>query len=265
MAQEKPAQRVVWVASGLRRITLAFSILLLLPFYVSIGPMLFTRLKHGLLMDAFWLGLIGLCFTAIMALLVLQLVHAVRNRVVLDGETLQFTLPSVAGNIAGTAMFSKTIPIKDVRAVETREEIYGGSLAPVRVVATRIITREGEPVVLGFANPENTDQTFPFPKIGQMVAERAGVQVNASGAVRRSVSRRLLGHTGNNGGQDAVTPQELAAIQTRHGHAMRAVIAGFVLLMVGGIAVDLMTASRTSFAQLSSDAPEPKKQEPKKK
>lgn len=257
--------RQVWAASGLRRVTLAFSVLILLPFYVSIGPMLFTRLKHGLIVDAIWLALLGLAFTIVMALLVLQLVHAVRNRVVVDDEKVAFTLPSVAGNIAGTAMFSKSVPIKDIRAVETREEIYGNALAPVRVVATRIVTREGEPVVLGFTNPENTDQTFPFPKIGEIVAKRAGVEVKHHGAVRRSARQRLLGHTGGARENEAVPPAEIAAIQVRHGHAMRAVVAGFVVLIIGGIAIDLLTASRTAFAQLGADAPAAKKAEPKSK
>jgi hypothetical protein len=262
MASEKPAQksgqRRIWQASGLRRVTLAMVFLLLLPFYVSIGPMLFARLSHGLLVDAFWLGLIGLAFTAIMGLLLLQLVHAVRNRVVLDDQALTFTLPSVAGNIAGTAMFSKTVPINNVRAVETREEIYGKRWAPVRLVATRIVTREGEPVVLGFSNPENVDQTFPYPEIGRLVAERAGVEMTAHGAVRRSVAHRLLGHTGK-AGNEALPKEEIEAIQALHSRTMRGLIAAFVVLIIGGITIDALTASRTAFAQFGVEAPTTKK------
>ncbi|MFM2421828.1 MAG: hypothetical protein RL291_358 [Pseudomonadota bacterium] len=264
-AQAAPGQRLVWAASGLRRVTLAFIFLLLLPFYASIGPMLFTRLRHGLLADAFWLSLIGLAFTAIMALVLIQLVHAIRNKVVIDDEKISFTLPSVAGNIQGLAFFSKTLPLKDIRAVETREEIYGSALAPVRLVSTRLVTREGEPVVLGFMNPHNTDQTFPMTKIGGIVAERVGVKVTEHGAVRRSATGRLLGHTGSAAGKDAVTPQELEAINQRHKLAMRAVIAGFVMLFAGGIAVDVLKTSSTTYAPLLSDEVKDQPKSPQKK
>lgn len=260
--QTPAPQTMVWAASGLRRITLAFAILLLLPFYVSIGPMLFNRARHGLALDTLSLAILGACFTVIMGLLLIQLIHAVRNRVVISTDKVTFTLPRVTGAIAATQMVTRSIPFSEIRAVETRDEIYGGALAPVRLTATRVITREGEPVVLGFSNPENTDQTFPFPKIGALIAERAGVTVASQGAVRRSATSRLLGHSGRTVGQDTVATEELLSIKTRHAIAMRAVIAGFVVLMLGGIAIDALTASRTAYAPLTADAqavPAPKK------
>jgi hypothetical protein len=259
------AETRVWQASGLRRITLAFAILLLLPFYVSLGPMLFTRLWHGLIVDSLWLALLGACFTVIMALLVIQLVHAIRNRVVLSADKITFTVPSVSGAIAGTRMFSKSVPLADIRAIETREEIYGNALAPMRLMATRVVTREGEAVVLGFTNPENPDQTFPYPKIADDIAQRTGLQVAHHGAVRRNAVNRLLGTTGRNPTDDKVTQEELEGVKVRHGRAMRVIIGGFAALFIAGILIDVFSASRTAFAPLSDDGAPTKKEAPAKK
>ena len=102
MAQANPATQSAptappmrWQAGGARAVILSFIFLLLLPFYLSIGPMLFLRLRHGLWVDTLGLAVLGALFSALMLLILMHLVHSVRSRVRLDENEVRFTLPAV--------------------------------------------------------------------------------------------------------------------------------------------------------------------------
>ena len=151
--------QTVWHGGNARRLLLAFAFLLLLPFYASIGPMLFQRVSRGLIGDAVSLGLLGLLFTALMGLILHQLVHAVKTRVAVDNTGTSLTVPTTGrrGPFALLGYTTRHVPHADVVAVETRTEVYGGSLAPMLLTSTRLTTKDGQHVVLGYTNANDTD------------------------------------------------------------------------------------------------------------
>jgi hypothetical protein len=146
---------------------------------------------------------------------------------------------------------NREIPYDQIEAVETRSVLFGNALAPVLLRATRLKTKDGQHVRLGNVNEDNVDAALPFPEIGRKIAERARVNVIDAGTVRRSVQRRVLGLIGRKTPIEAsppLTEAETAELATRHARAMKYLIAGMAVLVVLGIAIDVFTTPRTSYA-----------------
>jgi hypothetical protein len=114
--------------------------------------------------------------------------------------------------------------------------------------STRVVTKDGEKIVLGRINEHDVDAMIPFPAIGEQIAERAGCPVTDSGMVRRSVRRRLMGIRSTPAENVPLTEPEIATCNASHRRFMQGLIAATVLLLIGGIAIDAMTASPTSYA-----------------
>jgi hypothetical protein len=252
-----------WQSGGGRRIVLAFAFLLLLPFYASLGPMLFQRASRGLIGDTLSLAVLALAFTALMALILQQLIHAVRTRVTVSADGVKATVPAVGarGPFFMWNYITRDIPFSDVAGIDTRNEIYGRKLAPVLLTSTRIVTKTGEPLVLGYANANDAQPQFPFTEIGAEIAKRAGVAVSDHGTVHRSWRQRV-GLTTSTNDAARLAPEEIAAINAAHTRNIRVMIGALALLVVGGITLDVATASRTSFAEMGAGLAKP---EPKKK
>jgi hypothetical protein len=255
MAEAAQAERVVYEAGGGRKLFLSLAFLILFPFYVSLAPMLFQRLSRGLWLDTIGLMIFSTIFTALMALLAVQLYQALRSRVVLGPTSVNVTLPEGSGATPMLRFVNREIPYDQIQAVETRCVLFGNRWAPVLLRSTRLVTRDGHHVRLGNVSEDNVDQYLPFPEIGAKIAKRAGVSVLDGGMVRRSIERRILGFIGRKTtieDSPAVTHAELAEIGSRHKRTMRALMVVLALLVAGGITIDILTAPRTSFATVGS-------------
>jgi hypothetical protein len=256
------ATRTVYEAGAGRKTFLSLAFLVLLPFYVSLFPMLIQRLVHGLWFDTVELMVFGLVFTGLMGLLAIPLYHSLRARVELGDSSVKLTLPQGSGATPMLRFVSRELPYDQVQAVETRCVLFGNALAPVLLRATRLVTKDGQYVRLGNVNEDNVDAALPFPEIGAQIAARAGVSVVDGGTVRRSVERRLLGLIGRKTPPEAsppLTEAEIAELSGRHTRAVRNLVIVMAVLVVGGIAIDLFTESRTSFATAGAPAPAAKK------
>jgi hypothetical protein len=125
--------------------------------------------------------------------------------------------------------------------------LFGNAMAPVLLRATRLLLKTGERVRLGNVSEDNADAALPLPEIGAKIAERAGVAVVDAGTVRRSIEKAILRFFSRKTRPEAsppLTDVERAEINDRHASAMRYLIA------VVGIAVDVLTAPRTSYAAI---------------
>lgn len=253
MAQAAKAERTVYEAGGARKTFLALAFLILLPFYSSLPAMLITRLVHGLWFDTIGLMIFSAIFTALMVLLGVQLYHAIRARIELGDTAVRITVPQGSSAQPMLRFVSKEIPYDQIQAVETRSVLFGNAMAPVLLRATRLRTKDGQHIRLGNVNEDNQDQALPFPEIGAKIAERARVDVIDGGTVRRSIERRALGLIGRKTPPETsppLTELEIAEINGRHKRALRNLVIGMSLLVLVGIAIDLITAPRTSYAIL---------------
>ena len=136
--------------------------------------------------------------------------------------------------------------------------LFGNAMAPVLLRATRLLLKDGEHVRLGNVNEDNVDSALPFPEIGAKIAQRAGVKVVDAGTVRRSIEKPVLKFFGRKTPPEVSPPLsegEIAAINARHARAMKYLVAGMAALVVAGIAIDVFTAPRTSFALGGAEAP----------
>jgi hypothetical protein len=248
------AETKTWQSGGGRRIVLAFAFLILLPFYVSLGPMLYQRVSRGFVGDTLALTVLALVFTALMALVLQQLVHAVRTRVSLTETGIDATVPKVGrrGPFFLLGYETRSIPYGDVASVDLRTEVYGGSLLPVLLTSTRVVPKSGPPLVLGYTNANDHEPQLPYPEMGRDVAERAKVTVTDHGTVRRSVGARVVGMTSASDQATRLDETELNLLNAAHTRNVRVMVAGLALLVVGGIAIDFVTASRTSFAEMGA-------------
>jgi hypothetical protein len=241
--------------------------------------MLFQRASRGLIGDTAALLLLALAFTALMGLILQQLIHAIRTRVSLDAVGLKMTVP-VVGKRGPFFLFhyaSHDVPYTQVSGVETRSEVYGGTLAPLLLKSTRVMLKDGPGIVLGYTNANDALPQMPYPEIGAELALRAGTRVVDHGVVHRSLQGRILGSslgrslglTSQAEAVSTVAPAAIATLNAAHTRNLRLLVGALTVLVIGGIVIDFATASRTSFAEMgaglanpsTSAAPVPKKKQ----
>ena len=251
-------ERTVYEAGFGRKFFLSLAFLVLQPFFASLPAMLVSRLIHGLWFDTIGLIIFSALFALLMALLAVQLYQSLRSRVELGDTSVKLTLPQGSGATPMLRFVNTEIPYDQIDRIETRCVLFGRTWAPVLLRATRIVTKDGRHVRLGNVNEDNVDSALPFPEIAAKVAERAGVGIVDGGLVRRSIQRRVLGLIGRKTPLEdspAVTDAELAEISGRHARAMRYLVIVMAVLVVGGIAIDVLTAPTTSFATVGASGP----------
>ena len=258
----KAPERKVYEAGAGRKTFLSLAFLILLPFWASLPAMLIQRLMHGLWLDTIGLMVFTAIFTGAMALLAVQLYQSLRSRVEFGETGVRITLPQGSGATPMLRFVNREIAYDQIEAVETRSVLFGKALAPVLLRATRLRTKDGGHVRLGNVYEDNVDAALPFPEIGARIAQRAGCQVIDGGTVRRSIERRVLGLLGRKTAIEEsppLTEAEVAELNSRHARAMKYLVVIMAVLVVGGIAIDVFTASRTSFATVGASAPAAKK------
>jgi hypothetical protein len=237
----KPVRTVYESGAG-RKLAFSFVFLLLLPFFVSLPAMLYWRISQG-----HWVGTIGLMilaagFTFIMFLVIIELMHSLRARVELGDKSVKMTLPSGRGPTPVLRYATREIPYDQIQAVETRREVYGGSIAPTLLKGARLILNDGSPVRLGYVSEANTDPCLPFPEIARQIADRAGLAVNDRGNVRRSIQKKFLGLKKEilDEEEGPVEEAEIEALNESHHRWVMRLIGLLGVLIVLGIAVDII-------------------------
>lgn len=230
--------------SKARRITFSVVFLLLLPFYISLGPMLYARVSHGTPPGTLGLVLIAVCFSVIMFFIVTQLIFAIRSRVLFKEDAVKFTLPD--GN-RPTPMFKYStheIPYADVARVETYRELYGSALTPVVLQGARVMTKDGKRIPLGFVSEANVDPSLPFPEIAGQIADRANTEISDCGCTRRRFPERVLGFSSGTHSETPIENFNIKKASRSHAAAVTAVVLALGALVAFGIVQDLIAAGK---------------------
>lgn len=235
-------ERTVYAAGGGRKFAFSFVFLLLLPFFISLPPMLFWRVSQGHWNGTLGLIILGAAFTFIMFLLFIEVMHSLATRIELGDKSVKMTLPAGRGPTPIVRYRTHDIPYDQIKAVETRREIYGGSVAPVLLQGARLILKDDTPIKLGYVSEANTDPCFPYPQIAQQIAERAGLKVEHKGNVRRSVQKKWFGFAKGllTPGDGVVEEHEIDALNKSHRSWVMRIIGLLVALVVIGIALDII-------------------------
>ncbi|MCK5551244.1 MAG: hypothetical protein KAI41_11990 [Hyphomicrobiaceae bacterium] len=235
-------EQTVYESGAGRKLAFSFIFLLLLPFFVSLPPMFFWRLSQGQWLDTIGLMILAAGFTFVMVLVIVELMHSLRARVELGEKSVKMTLPSGRGPTPVVRYATHDIPYDQIQAVETRREIYGGSVAPVLLKGARLILKDGSKVPLGYVSEANTDPCLPFPEIARQIAERAGLSVNDRGNVRRSVQKKFFGFKKEivDEEEGPVEEAEIEALNKSHHRWVMRLIGLLAVLVVLGIALDII-------------------------
>lgn len=237
-------ERIVYRASGGRRVAFSFIFMLLLPFFVSLGPMLWSRISHGLWDGTFGLMVIGAGFAVVIFLVFVEMLHSIRSQVELGNTAVRLTLPSGRGPQPMLRYQTHEVPYKDIAAVEMRREVYGGFLAPMMLKGARIITKSGDKIRLGYVNEANVDPAFPYVEIAERIANRAGVAIIDGGNVRRMMTKKVLGIMSGPREKTSIDEQQMRELNRKHARLMGILVLGLVVLIAVGIVGDLMQPPR---------------------
>lgn len=252
-----PPETLVYEPGGAQKTVFAFVVLLLAPFYASLPPMLYQRFAAGVWLDTWGLVVIAVAFTILMALLIFELIYALAARVEVGAKALEFTLPRGGpGALPTLAYETRHIDYDEIAAVEQRAEVYGGTIAPVVMVSTWIRTKSDERVLLGAVNRNNVDHVFPFTRIAEQVAERAGVDVIDIGMVKRPVRDAVLGMRSHEAADAPLPDEAVASVNSRHRQFVYALLSVFVCLLALGLAVDFLNGS-TDLGERAPNTPLP--------
>ena len=230
--------RSVYEAGAIRRGIYMAVFMILLPFFVSLGPMLYWRITQGHWDGTPGLIILAIGFTLVMGLIVFELLFSINSRVEFDEDSVYLRLPAGRGPTPMVRYKSYDIPYSDIAAVEVRREIYGGSLAPVILRGARVLKKDGSAVKLGYVSEAEVDPRLPYTEIAEKIAARAGVQIIDGGRVRRSWRRKMLGLKATEEQIAPVEESEFKQINRRHNRLMTVLIGGIGLLVALGIIAD---------------------------
>jgi len=229
---------------GIRKTILAFVFLVLLPFYASLPAMIFQRVVAGVWLNTWGLFVIAAAFTALMVLLLFELIYALRARIELGAKTLELVLPQGSpGSIPMLNYRAHTIAYDDFDVIERRSEVYGGSLAPVLMQSTWVRLKDHRRILIGAVNSKSTDHVFPFGQIAEQIAERAGVEIVDLGAVKRPVKDAIVGLMAHETQGAMLSREEMEELNARHTNVVVALVCVFVFVLGLGIASDMLNGS----------------------
>ena len=107
-ARAPKPERTVYAAGGGRKFAFSFVFLLLLPFFISLPPMLFWRISQGHWQGTVGLVVLALGFTFIMFLLFIEVMHSLMTRIELGDTSVKMTLPSGRGPTPSSAIAPTT-------------------------------------------------------------------------------------------------------------------------------------------------------------
>lgn len=242
------SERTHYGAGEGKRVALALALLALLPFAVSLPVMIAQRIAHGLMFDLPALIVFGLALLFVMALLLVQLTHAVRARLLLGERAFTFTLPRGRGSAPMLHYMRQTIPYSEIAEVELRRELFGGALMPVVLQGAHVITKKGVDVRLGYVSETNADDDFPFDRIARQLAERAGVRLVEEDGVWRTLHSKAQARAAGLIAGDAkrVEPAELERLNRNHRRFGLAVVNIVLAVLLVGIAMDIADQSRAA-------------------
>ncbi|MBL8565182.1 MAG: hypothetical protein JNM89_05645 [Hyphomicrobiaceae bacterium] len=235
------AGHITYGATGGRRFAFSIIFLLLLPFYVSLGPMIGSRLMHG-----YWTGTTGLivlavAFTIVIYLVLVETLASIRSEVELGLKGARVTLPKGRGLTSILQFETNEFAYSDVASVEMRREVYGGALAPMMMKGARVVKKNGDIVRLGYINEANEDPALPYIEIAERIAHRSGVPLVDGGSVRRSARRKMLGLRAEGPPEmHAVEEAELSELNRKHARLIIALVTALVVLVALGILSDFL-------------------------
>ncbi len=232
-------------ASGFRKMFFTFIFLLLLPFFLSLPVMLYQRIAKGVLFDTWGLIVVAVAFTAIMLLLLFELVHSLRSRFDLGAAAFRYTLPASRNIfIPRFAYRTATVPYAEIDAIETHREIYGGLLTPIMMRTASVRTKEGQTHRLGYVSEADMDPIFPVQEIAEELARRSGAQLVHRGNVWRLQTKKMLGLLPASGGDVVEVPDEqIATLNRQHARFMMILVGAMVVLLAAGISIDFLGSS----------------------
>jgi hypothetical protein len=251
-ANEAATEQTYYESGGGRKTFYALAFIILLPFFISLPMMFAQRIIKGVWLDSWGLVAIAIGFTAIMVLVLFELVFSLRAKVDIGTKAVAFTLPSRGAGLTPTLFYqSRTIPYEDIAAVQSYCDCYGGTMAPVILRAARLVLKTGERVPLGFVSEADDDPRFPMMTIAHQIAGRAGLEIKDLGHVKYALHQRMFG---------AVSPSSSnmpkdAVAEVNRGHnwfltVLTVVMAGLLVL---GIGSDMWRASVDSGEQAATE------------
>ena len=119
--------RRYYQAGGGRKTFFAVLFIVLMPFFISLPPMIWQRVSAGVWVDTWGLFVIAALFLLVMILVFLELMFSLRAKVDLGTRAVAFTLPADGGGMTPTFAYeTRLVEYEDIAAVETFREIYGG-------------------------------------------------------------------------------------------------------------------------------------------
>jgi len=244
-ATEATAPQTYYESGGGRKTFYALAFIILLPFFVSLPMMIGQRIMKGVWLDSWGLLVIAVGFTAIMVLVLFELVFSLRAKVDIGTKAVAFTLPARGAGLTPTLFYqSRTISYEDIASVQSYCDCYGGTVAPVILRAARLVLKTGERVPLGFVSEADDDPRFPIMTITRQIADRAGLEVKDLGHIKYALHQRMFGVVSSSASN---MPKEAVADINR-GHnwfltVLTVVMAGLLAL---GIASDIWRTSDDS-------------------
>jgi hypothetical protein len=239
---EAAATQTYYESGGGRKTFYALAFIILLPFFVSLPMMFAQRIMKGVWLDSWGLGVIAVGFTAIMALVLFELVFSLRAKVDIGSKAVAFTLPAQGAGLTPTLFYqSRTIPYEDIEAVQSYCDCYGGTLAPVILRAARLVLKTGERVPLGFVSEADDDPRFPMMRIARQIADRAGLEVKDLGHIKYALHQRMFGAV--SASSSSMPKDAVAEINRGHNWFLTILTVVMAALLALGIGSDMWSAS----------------------
>ncbi|MEM9029042.1 MAG: hypothetical protein AAGC70_11800 [Pseudomonadota bacterium] len=252
---EDHSGRTYYAPSGWRKTIFAFLFLLLLPFTFSIPMMLYQRVANGVWLDTWGLIIVGLGLGLLTLLVLFEFVYSLRAEVEIGEKAVRFTVPQGAVGLFPNLFYrTEEISYADIERIEHICEVHGGSMTPVMMNCTRIITKDGRTIPMGSCNEQNPDHTFPYHTIALQIAERAGIEMVDRGHVRQRRKFALIQPGAALGEPEPMEADAISSINRRHQILVWLLAVAIAGLLALGIFSDL-TSTTIDTGERAADTP----------
>lgn len=240
MSEGQSSGTQVYQAGAGRKAILTLMFIMLLPFFISMPVMVFMRARAGLYTDAISLAIVAVIYGACLAFLLAHLIYSHRTKLSLGEKSVKVSVPHWRGPTPSLIKYvDKDVPYADIQSVESRGEIYKEIAVPMLMRSSSLVTKDGERLMLGYVIEDSVDAAFPFHKIAEDIAGRAGVKVTDLGAVKAGGQYRALFKGAPPWEAEAVSDDTFLELKMRNHRVMGWIVIALLGLITLALVVDL--------------------------
>ena len=201
--------------------------------------MTFMRIAHGKVNDAISLGVVFILSFIAVSFIILQILGAGRQRVEVTEDKVKLKLPTWRGPNPFGPVVRAEVPYSEISSVQKRGEIYAFLGVLGLRESSSLVTKDGTRHVLGYITENEADSPMPYDNITNLIANRAGLEVNHIGTVNGGSQLGAAFSKTPSWDTEPIKAEDVSKIRKRAQFVALGLVILLIGLVIGGIGIAL--------------------------